>query len=100
MGLYTIGVLPARHQCHLCHLKGVLQTPFVATKKLGSGTEPGLSSVYELVTKAEGKVNARSSLGDGTTIEVLLPLVDYEESELAEIVREETAQLVDAKVYY
>ena len=43
--------------------------PFFTTKELGSGTGLGLSSVYELVTKAKGYVNAKSSPGEGTTIE-------------------------------
>ncbi|MBT8147524.1 MAG: response regulator, partial [Gammaproteobacteria bacterium] len=73
-------------------------TPFFTTKELGSGTGLGLSSVYELVTKADGKVNANSSPGKGTAIEVLLPLVDYEDSEPVLVAHGEIAQQVNASV--
>ena len=55
--------------------------PFFTTKALGSGTGLGMSSVYELVTKANGQVSASSSPGEGTTIEILFPIVDSIETE-------------------
>lgn len=56
-----------------------LFVPFFTTKAPGCGTGLGMASVYETVTQAGGQVRAESSLGDGTTIEVLLPLVAHEE---------------------
>ena len=58
--------------------------PFFTTKELGSGTGLGLSSVYELVKNSNGQVNVRSSLGKGTTIELLFPLVEGGNSDTAE----------------
>ncbi|MBW1686749.1 MAG: response regulator [Deltaproteobacteria bacterium] len=48
--------------------------PFFSTKGLGRGTGLGLSTVYGLVTRAGGKITARSELGRGATFEVVLPL--------------------------
>ncbi len=51
-------------------------TPFFTTKQLGSGTGLGMSSVNELVRKAGGVVNAESSPGKGTTVELSIPMVN------------------------
>ncbi len=51
--------------------------PFFTTKMLGSGTGLGMSSVYELVTKANGQITADSAVGRGTTIEVFFPIKDH-----------------------
>ena len=74
-----------------------LFVPFFTTKELGSGTGLGMSSVYELVAKAEGQINAQSSVGKGTAIEVLLPIADNDESEPVEVTREETTPFAEAK---
>lgn len=66
-------------------------TPFFTTKALGSGTGLGMSSVFDLVTKAKGQVNAKSSLGEGTTIEVLFPIVDALDSQSQDVVAKESS---------
>lgn len=53
-----------------------LFVPFFTTKQMGNGTGLGMSTVYELVSKAEGQIKAQSSLGNGTTIEMLFPVVN------------------------
>jgi signal transduction histidine kinase len=49
--------------------------PFFTTKPVGKGTGLGLSMVYGIVHQARGHVTARSELGRGTAIHVVLPLM-------------------------
>ena len=65
--------------------------PFFTTKEIGSGTGLGMSSVYELVTRAHGHVDAKSSLGEGTAIEVLLPIIDHQEIDESDMAGEDTS---------
>lgn len=50
--------------------------PFFTTKPAGYGTGLGLANVKHLVTQMFGTVSVTSTLGEGTTFEVTLPLVD------------------------
>lgn len=56
--------------------------PFFSTKGLGLGTGLGLSTVYDLVTRAGGKITARSEPGRGATFEIVLPLAGEELDEV------------------
>jgi CheY-like chemotaxis protein len=47
--------------------------PFFTTKPLGQGTGLGLSMVYGFARQSGGHVRVRSSMGVGTTMEMLLP---------------------------
>lgn len=53
--------------------------PFFTTKELGAGTGLGMSTVYGLIKDAGGSVSTSSVPGSGTTVEVLLPLVDQDD---------------------
>jgi two-component system NtrC family sensor kinase len=50
--------------------------PFVTTKAPSKGTGLGLSIVYGIAKEAGGTVTYATAANQGTTFEVLLPLVD------------------------
>jgi signal transduction histidine kinase/ActR/RegA family two-component response regulator len=47
--------------------------PFFTTKEVGKGSGLGLSQVYGFSRGAAGQVRIKSTLGEGTTIEIFLP---------------------------
>jgi PAS domain S-box-containing protein len=58
--------------------------PFFTTKAPGKGTGLGLSLVYGVVNRSGGAVQLQSAEGQGTTVEVYLPLSDERTEEIAE----------------
>jgi two-component system cell cycle sensor histidine kinase/response regulator CckA len=50
--------------------------PFFTTKPVGAGTGLGLAMVYGLVQQHDGFVDVQSSIGEGTTVRILLPVAE------------------------
>lgn len=61
--------------------------PFYTSKKDGKGTGLGLSVSYGIIKAHKGTITASSSLGEGTTITIELPI--YEEVELERVYQED-----------
>ncbi|MBF4694176.1 ATP-binding protein [Fusibacter ferrireducens] len=50
--------------------------PFFTTKEIGEGTGLGLSISYEIIKSHEGTLSVESTVGEGTTFTISLPVVD------------------------
>ncbi|HEX4333374.1 MAG TPA: ATP-binding protein [Usitatibacter sp.] len=48
--------------------------PFYTTKEVGKGTGLGLSIAYKIVSQHGGRIDVRSTPGEGTTVTVVLPV--------------------------
>jgi PAS domain S-box-containing protein len=60
------------------HLDRVCE-PFFTTKQHAGGTGLGLFVVYKLIRAQGGAISFRSKLGEGTTVQVALPVVEQTE---------------------
>ncbi len=49
--------------------------PFFTTKELGTGTGMGLATAFGTIKAHNGSIRLESALGEGTTVEILLPRV-------------------------
>jgi signal transduction histidine kinase/ActR/RegA family two-component response regulator len=58
---------------------GKVFDPFFTTKALGKGTGLGLSQVYGIARQSGGTARIESRMGEGTTVEIWLPLADAED---------------------
>ncbi|NTV46187.1 MAG: GHKL domain-containing protein [Chlorobiales bacterium] len=55
------------------NLKKIFE-PFFTTKPVGSGTGLGLSIVYKIIEQHNGTISVNSTVGKGTTFQIVLPL--------------------------
>ncbi len=58
--------------------------PFFTGRKGGRGTGLGLSVVYGIISEVDGEITVRSKKGQGTTIDVLIPISSGENEPTAE----------------
>jgi signal transduction histidine kinase/ActR/RegA family two-component response regulator len=54
--------------------------PFYTTKPVGQGTGLGLAQVYGIAQQFGGTLRIESTVGEGTTVRILLPAADHAES--------------------
>jgi two-component system, cell cycle sensor histidine kinase and response regulator CckA len=57
------------------HTRARLFKPFFTTKPPGHGTGLGLATVQHIVSESKGTITVKSETGQGTQIEVLLPVI-------------------------
>ncbi|GIX08992.1 ATP-binding protein [Elioraea sp.] len=58
--------------------------PFFSTRKEAGGTGLGLATVYGIVRQTDGFISVESTLGEGATFRIYLPIVAQEEAETRE----------------
>lgn len=85
-GVVSISYQKVNDECHIkvkdngCGMSIDTQTqlfnPFYTTKSVGQGTGLGLSISFSIMQSHKGDIKVESSLGEGTTFTVILPLAN------------------------
>jgi len=85
-GVVSITYLKINDECHIkvkdngCGMSSDTLTqlfnPFYTTKSVGQGTGLGLSISYSIMQSHKGDIKVESTLGEGTTFTVILPLAN------------------------
>src|SRR5208282_4135550 len=70
---YTLGQT-RRRRCRRPHVLDRMFDPFFTTKGVGQGTGLGLSLVHGIVIDLGGAIDVTSTAGEGTSIEIWLPV--------------------------
>lgn len=65
-------------------VKKRLFEPFFTTKDVGKGTGLGLYTTYNLVKNASGEIEVNSTYLEGTTFQIVFPLVEIKKDEISE----------------
>jgi PAS domain S-box-containing protein len=63
------------------HIQEKMFDPFFTTKEKGEGTGLGLTMVNSIVKSYQGTIDLQSEAGRGTTIEILLPVIEADQVE-------------------
>ena len=58
------------------HIRGKIFQPFFTTNEPGKGTGLGLSVSSKIIEEHQGKIELESTVGEGTTFRVMLPIVE------------------------
>lgn len=69
---YKIAIKDTGHGMDQATIERIFE-PFFTTKEVGKGTGLGLSIVHTIIQEHQGEITVHSQLGQGTTIEILLP---------------------------
>jgi PAS domain S-box-containing protein len=63
------------------HIQARMFDPFFTTKDKGEGTGMGLTMVHSIVKSYHGRIDLHSKPGEGTRVEILLPVIEADQTQ-------------------